>query len=74
MIPPPSRFARRLPVSIAGNHGFLGVDTNEHGAFRIDWLDAAGYHSIIMDRIITPQGLSGIGRGEMLRMARSLYQ
>jgi hypothetical protein len=60
-------------VSIAGNRAVISIDTREHGAFRIDWLDPDGYHSIIEDRLITPEGLSGVSGNQLLKMARSLY-
>lgn len=60
-------------VTIAGNPGLVAYDRDEHAAFRVDWLDAAGYHTIMCDRIITPEGLSGLSLSTMLRVARSLY-
>jgi hypothetical protein len=73
-------FARSEPdfsvrtVTIAGNRAFVTISHAEHAAFRIDWIDTDGYHVLIEDRIITSQGISGLGLDTMLRIARSLYQ
>lgn len=72
--PAQARFGfTRKPVTIDGNHALVTSDNKLGGAFRIDWIDPAGYHSVSCDRIITDEGLSGLPLDVMLRVARSLY-
>ena len=44
------------------------------GNQRIDWVDAAGYHVVSCQRLTTNDGISGISRSELVKVARSLYE
>jgi len=44
------------------------------GVQRIDWFDEAGYHVVMSERLKTTDGISGISRSELVRVARSLYE
>ena len=51
----------------------LSTPKNGLGMHRLDWVDPQGYHTLSCDRIKTPAGTSGVGAGDLVRMARSLY-
>jgi hypothetical protein len=61
-------------VSIGGNSAVLSVDKTGIGNVRIDWVDGAGYHILMCDRLRTDQGLSGLSADDLVKVASSLYQ
>jgi hypothetical protein len=73
-VPADPAFFLRDTVRINGNRGVASTPKNGYGAFRIDWVDAAGYHSVMCDRLKTPEGRSGLPMDDLLHIARSLYQ
>lgn len=75
LLPPAEQrfgFSRKA-VTIFGNQALITLDQRLGGAFRIDWIDPAGYHSVECDRNLTAGGLSGLDGDVLLHIARSLY-
>lgn len=60
-------------VTVAGLPALLSTPKNGFGVHRVDWIDAAGYHVVLCERLATPQGTSGLPASELLRVAASLY-
>lgn len=60
-------------VTVAGLPALLSTPKNGFGAYRVDWMDAAGYHVVLCERQDTVDGTSGIPADELLRVADSLY-
>jgi hypothetical protein len=72
-VPTFPKYDSRRWISIDGNPALVSVPKNGFGAFRIDWVDAYGYHVVMCDRLSTPEGRSGVAMSALIRMARSLY-
>lgn len=60
-------------VTIAGWPALLSTPSNGLGTYRIDWVDDDGYHVVTCQRITSPDGLSGLSQGELLKIAASMY-
>jgi hypothetical protein len=61
------------PVQVAGLPALMTAPRNGFGTYRIDWLDAAGYHLVMCDRLDHVEGVAGLEPDELLAVARSLY-
>jgi hypothetical protein len=72
-VPGQPRYVIRRTITIAGNPALVSIPKNGYGAFRIDWVDPAGYHVVMCDRLNTPDGRSGVPMNDLVHMARSLY-
>jgi len=72
-VPTQPRYYLSRTITIAGNSALVSIPKNGYGAFRIDWVDPAGYHVIMCDRLKTPDGRSGVPMNDLIHMARSLY-
>lgn len=60
-------------VDINGARGTLSTPKSGLGAYRVDWVDAAGdYHVVLSERLKTPEGTSGLAAADLLAVARSV--
>jgi hypothetical protein len=60
-------------VTVGGLPAVLSWPKSGFGAQRVDWLDSAGYHVVLCDRLNTADGISGVTPTDLLRVADSLY-
>jgi hypothetical protein len=61
-------------VDIAGHQALLATPKGRpYGVQRVDWIDGAGYHVVMCERLTHVEGVAGIEAGELLEVARSLY-
>lgn len=68
-----SEFSDVTPAVVGGHPAFVTTAKNGLGVVRIDWVDDAGYHIVMCDRLKTVDGISGVPADELLKVASSLY-
>jgi len=73
-IPADPKYFDSSQVTIAGNAATLTTPASGYGVERLDWVDGDGYHVVMVDRLKTTDGTSGIAPAELERVAASLYQ
>jgi hypothetical protein len=69
-----SEFSHVTPAVVGGHPGFVTTAKNGLGVVRIDWVDDAGYHIVMCERLKTVDGVSGVTADELLKVASSLYE
>jgi hypothetical protein len=72
-VPADPEFINVTPVEIGGVPAVLTTAKNGLGVQRIDWVDAAGYHIVMCERLSTVDGISGVPADELVKIAASLY-
>ena len=67
------RFFDSRRVDVAGNSALITTPKSGRGPYRLDWMDADGYHSVLTERLQTRSGVSGYDIDVLIRIIRSLY-
>lgn len=60
-------------IDVHGWDGQLSVPKTGYGAQRVDWVDGAGYHAVICERLRTADGESGLRPDALRSVADGLY-
>jgi hypothetical protein len=72
-VPADPAFSNIETVDVNGVMGQLTTMKNGLGVIRLDWVDAAGnYHVVMVDRLKTSDGLSGLSVQQILAVGRSV--
>lgn len=66
-------YFNQMAVNIGGNDGVVTWRKDGLSTVRVDWVDSDGWHSVLCDRLTTPDGVSGVDRQTIMRIAASLY-
>lgn len=72
-IPADPTYFHQSQTSVGGWAATLSVPKGGLGPFRVDWVDADGYHTVLCDRAQNPEGLSGVDAVTIQHVASSLY-
>lgn len=72
-VPGNPAYSNTEAVDINGADGTLTTMKNGLGVIRLDWIDGAGnYHVVMVDRLQTSAGLSGLSATQILAVGRSI--
>jgi hypothetical protein len=65
-------YAHRSTVQWGQVQAIVTTMPNGLGVERVDWIDAAGYHVVMTERLTMPEGLAGLPLDEVVRIAESV--